>query len=766
MTEPPTPRRAARRWLLILLVCVVAFAVAAGTHLLLDRFIALYPFGGSGSEAGLANNERLIPVRFDSLVTEISINGSVAFSNKKDMTFGSPGFIDEILVSEGEIVAEGQPLARLDPESVANLSRAIAQAQLDYMGALDALEDAKQPSLQIAEAEAAVANAALELHNARQSLDELLAPKREDIANTESALADAELEAQTAQEALDDLLTPKAEVIAAAEDAVAQARVALRDAELALDNDIADANNNLQIAERDLAVARLNLDALNDSNQLKISKDTYDQERRDYANIIYKWTGVRATDDDLAVTPADLFAALDFDPEQVYDHAYPLFPDGRIADNPATRWNELKVFGWRALYPTSNLVQTRCDHYTLGVIRQSDTSSVNAELCIERDMRNAYDALVSARNDMLSAQAQYDGSLAAAQEALTRAEKARSDAQEALDRLTDGSIGAARLQAQYDKAQADHDAAVRALHDLNNPDAAEVESGRKRLSMAIAKRDAAAETLDTLINPGAEEVAARRGSLVLAQAKLDDANNALQRLNDRREMQVALQEAAVTAAQAKIDGETRRYDNSTIRAPWDGYIASIPVEEGEEIEPFKVILTVINTGIVRIEGSVDEIDVLSLQRDAAAAVTMDALPDRTLQGIVSSVSSTASNQQGVVTFDVKIDVEIPDDVTLQEGLSAVAKVGISEEKGLLIPNQAVQYGDAGAHVRMMDEDGNIVERPIILSSSDGFMAIVESGLSEGDRIVMQVLSEAELDAEVRFGPRGRRGPPPDDEFDD
>ena len=764
MTESSASRWRSRRWALAALACVIVIAALAAIVFTLNPF-GLNPFA-AGDEQGLTENERLIPVRFDSLVTEISINGSVAFSNKKDMTFGSPGFIDEILVSEGEIVAEGQPLARLDPESVANLRRAIAQAQLDHKDALDALEDAKQPSLQIAEAEAAVANAALELHNARQALDDLLTPKTEVIANAEAALADAALEEQTAQEALDDLLTPKPEVIADAEDAVAQTRVVLRDAELALDNDVAAANDNLAIAERDLAVARLNLDALNGSNRLKTARDTYDKERQDYANVIYKWTGVRATDEDLAMTPDDLFAALNFAPELVYDRNYPLFPDGRIADNPDTRWNELKVFGWLALYPRSKLIEAECDHYTYSPIRQSDANNVNNDFCIQRDMRNAYDALVSARNDLSSTQAEYDGSLAAAQEALTRAEKARSDAQEALDRLTDGSIGAARLQAQYDKAQADYDAAMQNLDDLNNPDVAEVESGRKRLSMAIAKRDAAAETLDTLINPGAEEVAARRGSLVLAQAKLDDANNALQRLNDRREMQVALQEAAVTAAQAKIDGETRRYDNSTIRAPWDGYIASIPVEEGEEIEPFKVILTVINTGIVRIEGSVDEIDVLSLQRDAAAAVTMDALPDRTLQGIVSSVSSTASNQQGVVTFDVKIYVEIPDDVTLQEGLSAVAKVGISEEQGLLIPNQAVQYGDAGAHVRMMDEDGNIVERPIILGSSDGFMAIVESGLSEGDRIVMQVLSESELDAEVRFGPRGRRGPPPDDEFDD
>ena len=654
-----------KRWHIAVIALVILVAAIAAIVFTINPF-GLNPFATT-DEQGLAENERLIPVRFDSLTTEISINGSIAFSNKRDMVFGSSGFVDEILVSEGEIVSEGQALARLDPESVANLRRAIEQAKLDHKDALDALEDTKQPSLQTAEAEAAVANAALELHNAQEALNELLNPKAEDIANAESALADAELEAQTAQESLDDLLNPKPETLAAGEDAIAQARVALRDAEVSLDNDLVTAMDNLEIAERDLAVARMNLDALNGSNRLKTARDAYDGKRQDYANVIYKWTGMKATDDDLAMTPADLFAALNFVPEQVYDHDYILFPDGRIADNPDTRWNELKIFGWRALYPTSNLIEPECDHYTYSPLRQSDTNSANDEFCIQRDMRNAYDALVSARNELASEEAQREDSVAAAQAALTRAEMARSDAQEALDRLTDGSIGAAQLQAQYDKAQADYDAAMRNLEELKNPDDAEVESKRKKLASARAERDAAADALDTLTSPDAEEVAAGHGQVALAQAKLDDANNTLRRLNDRAEMRIALRDASVEAAQAKIDGETRRYEDSTIKAPWDGYISSIPVEEGEEIEPYKVTLTVINTGIVNIEGSVDEIDVLSLQREAPVTVTVDALPDERLDGIISDISSTSRNDQGVVTFDVTIKVNVPDGVPCKKG---------------------------------------------------------------------------------------------------
>ncbi len=754
-----------KRWHIAAIAFVILVAAAVAIVLTINPF-GLNPFTGE-DESALAPTERLLPVRIDTLTTEIAINGSIAFSNKEDLTFGSPGYISEVLVTEGEIVTEGQPLASLDPESVANLRRAIAQAQLGYEDALGTLEDARQPTLQIAEAEAALAEAALQVENVREALDALLNPAADTVAQAESAVADAELEVQNAREALDELVNPPVEILAAAEDDIAQARVDLRDAELALTNDVAAANDNLKIAERDLAVARQNLDALNDSNQLKSARDTHDDERQDYANVIYKWTGVRATDEDLSMTPGDLFAALDFIPELVYDRNYDLFPDGRIADNPDTRWNELKIFGWRALYPTSNLIEPQCDHYTYSLVRQSDTDSTNDEFCIQRDMRNAYDALVSARSDLMSTQAQYDDSLAAAKEALTDAEKARSDAQEALDRLTDGSIGAERLQAQFHKAQADYDAALRNLDELNNPDSVEVESRLKQLTLAQAKREAAAETLDALIKPDAEEVALKRNQFALAQAERDRTAQDLQKIHDRRELEVALQEASVAAAQAKIDGETRRYEDSTLKAPWNGYIASIPAEVGQEIEPFEVILTVINSGIVNIEGSVDEIDVLSLRREEPVIVEIDALPGQELEGVITNISSTSTNDQGVVTFDVVIKVNVPDGVALQEGLSAVARVAISEERGVVIPLQSVQYGEQGAFVRKENETGEIIEQPVSLGNGDGFFTLVESGLSEGDRIVMQVWSESELEVDVRFGPRGgRRGPPPEREFDE
>lgn len=719
----------------------------------------LNPFDGEDENA-LAPTERLLPVRLDSLTTEIAINGSIAFSNKEDLTFGSAGFVAEMLVSEGEIVSEGQPLARLDPESVANLRRAIVQAQIDYEDALDALAEAQAPNLQIAEAESALANAALEVVNAQKDLDELLNPNAEVVAQAESALADAELEVENVQEALDELLNPSADAVAQAQETVARTQVALRDSQRSLDNDFVSAQTDLELAERELAVAKMLLDSPANFSQFDEAQEIFKLEEADYANIIYKWTGVSATSEDLAMSPQELFAALDFNPEVVYSRDYPLFENKRIVDNPNTRWNELKVFGWRALYPGFSLIESHCANLTLLPERDSDTTNTNAELCIERDMGNAWESLQAARDNLQSAETELDNTIATLQERHAQAVDAHKAAQDKVDGLQSGSADDDLLRKKFIAARESLNKAKQELEDLLNPNDVEIASLRDKLALAEAKRDAAAEDRRDLHNPDAGEISAKRGALELAQAKQNDAAQDLQKIHDRRELAIVLQEATVAAAQAKTEGETRRYEDSTLIAPWDGYIASIPVELGQEVEPFEVILTVINSGIVNVEGTVDEIDVLSLRREESVSVTIDALPGEELEGAISNISSISTNEQGVVSFDVTIRMNVPKGVALQEGLSAVAKVATVEERGIVIPMQAVQFGEQGAFVRKEAENDDIIEQPVTLGSGDGFYTIVEDGLVEGDRIVMQALDEEQIeDNNFRFrGPGGGRPP--------
>ena len=726
-----------RGWRLALLICLL---IAAGGGLAYQIW-----FGGllrGGDATGLAADERLIPVRRDNLMSEITVNGSIAFTNKKDLTFGSPGFVDEILVTQGEIVSAGQPLARINPESVANLQQAVAQAQLEHTEALNALADARAPTLAVAEAEAAITDAALELKQARDALDTLVNPPADTLSQAETAITDAALELKQARDALDTLVNPPANSIADAEEAVAQARLTLQERQNSVGSAYADAAAALIETERQLTAAAESLNTAQDTSRFKEQQDTFEQKEKDYRNVVKKWTGATPTAAELALPPDDLFAALGFRPDEIFSSNYEIFPNGRIEDNPATRWNELAIYGWRWLYPGASMIEVRCEEVSLLPEQASDTTNTNAELCIERDMDNAYEAQKTARNALIVQKSQYDEGVLNAEVALARAEKARDDARAELARLESGNPKDVLLRRQFDAARERLAKAMEDLDKLLNPNAAEVAGRQGQVALAESKYAKALEDLDKLLNPDAVEAASKRGQIALAEAKHSKAILDLERLNARSLLDVTLQEAAVIAAQAKVDGAVRRYDDSTLRAPWDGYVSDVMVEVGEEVEAFKVIAQVINSSIVEVAGVVDEIDVLALERDTPATVTLDALPDQVLAGTVSSISSTATNQQGVVTFDVKITVEIPEALVLQDGLSAVAKITTEEQSGLLVPLQAVRQGPDGEFVRVM-EDEVIVERAVRLGNSDGFWAIVEEGLAEGDNIVMRVLDNTD-----------------------
>jgi hypothetical protein len=116
---------------------------------------------------------------------------------------------------------------------------------------------------------------------------------------------------------------------------------------------------------------------------------------------------------------------------------------------------------------------------------------------------------------------------------------------------------------------------------------------------------------------------------------------------------------------------------------------------------------------------------------------MDAIPGEALSGQVSEVATESINQQGVVSYPLRIRVQTPQGVLLPEGLSAVAQVIIREERGvLLLPVQALR-GSFEEPLVLVSQDGRIEERPVVLGNSDGFWVVIESGLAEAESVVME-----------------------------
>ena len=150
------------------------------------------------------------------------------------------------------------------------------------------------------------------------------------------------------------------------------------------------------------------------------------------------------------------------------------------------------------------------------------------------------------------------------------------------------------------------------------------------------------------------------------------------------------------------------------------------------------IIEIIDTSSINLKGAIDEVDVLFMQIGRETIITLDSLPGQIFSGKISEVSSVATTQQGVVTYDISISIDSIAGVELRGGLSAVAEIVLKESKNsLLVPIQAL-YGSVQQPTVKLVRNGEIVEVPVELGISDEFWTVVTTGLSDGDQIAMVV----------------------------
>ena len=418
---------------------------------------------------------------------------------------------------------------------------------------------------------------------------------------------------------------------------------------------------------------------------------------------------------------------------------------------------------WRASSDSSDKVGTVSAQAAKGI-----SSAENLVSAAEQTLEKKTEALadIQAEVDPLD--------LEALQSALAVAKAKLEDAQEDLTLLRYGpdALDIEVQEKQLSVAQANADKAQEDLADLmNGADSLEVEAQRHQLALAKVKLDKAQEELEGLMNSADSlEAEAQRRQLALAKAKLDNAIADLDSLTNGvdpldvavkttqvelakaslseaeetsaefqtvDQLEIALNEADVKSAEVALASALADLEGASLRAPWDGIVAAVSVEEGQQVNPNTAVLEMLDPTVVEVDGIVDEIDVLFLRLNAAAIVTLEALGDQQLSGVVSEIEATARNQQGVVSYPISIQVTIPEGMELPEGLSAVAQVIISEERdGLLVPLQAL-HGTFDQPTLMVQTNGAVEERPVTLGISDDFWTVVTGGLVEGELVAIE-----------------------------
>ena len=662
----------------------------------------VYLWVGQEESDTLEEDQQIVTVAEGNLVNQVVISGSLLFPTRETLKFGSPGVVEDIRVKEGDYVEAGQVIAALDVETLATLRNEIDDARVKIQDAEDAIEDLLNPytRLDVVLAEEKIVKARVSLRDAEDALEDLftLPDLENEIVRAESDVEKTKLDLAKAEDALVKLNA------SADPDDVARAVAKIDSHEVSLEN-----------AEQDLALLDDDWDA-----KLDAAADVRDDALVEYQDKILSYLGADVSLEDSLLPPQDMLAQWGTSLDALFTRPQLDYSDlseqlQLLQEDPDTPWSEQVVNGWNIFFVGA--IVPVCDE---------DAILSPYETCISRELDPLWQEIDEARGSLDNIQKQYAATRSKSEQGIGDIEQSLTDAQTDLGDL------------------------------FEPPDPLDVESARFNIYLAhMALEEAEDKVVDLrdqlLEKPEPIDVESKAKAIESAQASLAQAGEDLQSLFVPPDpLELALLESQLVTARISLDVAETRLESTVVVAPWSGLVASVGVEKGDEVTRNTDVIEIVDPLDVEVDGIIDEIDVLSVQVGYQATVLMDALPAETLTGVVSRISAGATNQQGVVTYPVRVRMTVPAGLNLIEGLSAVAEVVIQEERGLLIPVQAVM-GRFDAPIVQVMEDGLIQQRAVTLGISDDFWVIVTSGLAEGEQVVFQAPESSGFD----FGGFGR-----------
>jgi len=246
---------------------------------------------------------------------------------------------------------------------------------------------------------------------------------------------------------------------------------------------------------------------------------------------------------------------------------------------------------------------------------------------------------------------------------------------------------------------------------------AQAQASLQKASLLRAERDH--ERLENLSS---------RDSMLVSLQQLQDAATDVEVA--RASIDAALH--GIEQARASVEEADDRLAKTVFRAPMDGKVTRLQIEEGETViigtmnNPGSLILTISDLGVVEIVVQVDETNVPELSIGDSALVKIDAFPEATFTGQVTEIgnsairpasSQTMTGQQTAVDFEVVITLENPP-VTLRPDLSATAEIVVDTRTDVTaIPIIALTVRPASDTLSQASrEDNNVPNTAIVVGA--------------------------------------------------
>lgn len=210
-------------------------------------------------------------------------------------------------------------------------------------------------------------------------------------------------------------------------------------------------------------------------------------------------------------------------------------------------------------------------------------------------------------------------------------------------------------------------------------------------------------------------------------------------------------QARVEVAKANVDHARATLMKTEIRAPFTGIVVLKDADVGEVVSPNVAggassrgsVVTMVDIDSLEVQAEVPETSLRAVRIGGPVRIFLDADPERPYEGKVDRIWPTANRQKATIevraVFAKRDDVLRPDMgvrvVFLPE--DAVEEAPATAEPEMLVPGKSLvrRKGETGVFVV---KDEKALFRPIKVGATRGSRIQVESGLQEGEKIVVDV----------------------------
>jgi HlyD family secretion protein len=251
------------------------------------------------------------------------------------------------------------------------------------------------------------------------------------------------------------------------------------------------------------------------------------------------------------------------------------------------------------------------------------------------------------------------------------------------------------------------------------------------VAQAAGSVQQAAETVALAQRPYSHTDVAQQQDLV----KQTQAQLAL-RQNPYTKSDLDAAKAAVDLAQSQVDLARYNLALTTLTAPFDGVVAAVNANVGEESSPSATtpVVTLVDPSDLHLDVSVDETDVARIALGMPVTVTFDAIPTKTFSGKVTAISPNAEVVSGVATYIATIALQNAEGV--RPGMTGDATIVYARHDNVLIVPSRVIRTDGGNRVVGVLQGNTVVSREVTVGISDETNTEIVSGLQPGARVVV------------------------------